>query len=140
MNILLDTCILSELRRSKGPHSIRMTLESFEDEDLFLSVITIGEIAKGITLLPETHKKQELTHWLNGLERQFSDRILPISRDIALMWGELVARAQKNGSTVPTCDGLIAATALYHGLHIMTRNIKHFEATGAITLDPGRDS
>ena len=139
MKLLLDTCILAELRRSKESHSIREALAPFDDDDLFLSVLTIGEIAKGIALLPDSRKKHELTNWLNGLEHQFSDRILPITRDISLMWGELTARAQIEGIIIPACDGLIAATALYHGLHVMTRNIRHFKQTGAFTIDPGRD-
>lgn len=140
MKILLDTCILSELRHPKSNHSLRATIDSFQDEELFLSVLTIGEIAKGITLLPESRKKHELTRWLNELEHQFSDRILPIDRGVALMWGELVARAAIKSNTIPACDGLIAATAMSHGLHIMTRNIKHFKETEAFIFDPGRDS
>lgn len=130
MKILLDTCILAELRHPKGNPSIKQALVPFDDEDLFISVITIGEISKGISLLPESRKKQELSNWLNGLEQQFSDRILPIDREVAFMWGELTARTKTNGSILPACDGLIAATALCYGLHVMTQNKKHFNATG----------
>lgn len=139
MKILIDTCILAELRKPKGSHSIRIALAPFDDEDLFLSVLTIGEIAKGIALLPESRKKHELITWITGLEQQFSERILPINRNISLMWGELTARAKTEGIIIPACDGLIAATALYHGLHIMTRNIRHFKPTGAFIIDPGTD-
>lgn len=130
MKLLLDTCILAELRHPKGNPTIKEALASFDDEDLFISVITIGEISKGISLLPESRQKQELAKWLNGLERQFSDRILPIDREVAFMWGELTARTKKNGLTLPACDGLIAATALHYGLHLMTQNVKHFKETG----------
>lgn len=139
MKVLLDTCILAELRHPHKSDSIKVTLAPFTDEDLFLSVLTIGEIAKGIAYLPESRKKHNLTYWLNELEHQFSDRILPIDRDIAHMWGELTARAQSDGITVPSSDGLIAATALYHGLHIMTRNVRHFKATGVFIIDPGKE-
>lgn len=130
MKLLLDTCILAELRHPKGNPAIKETLSSFDDKDIFISVITIGEISKGISLLPESRKKQELAHWLNGLEQQFSDRILPIDREVAFMWGELTARTKTNGFILPVSDGLIAATALCHGLHVMTQNMKHFKETG----------
>src|SRR3990167_5184960 len=118
MKILLDTCILAELRSPKG-ELLRETLAPFDDDDLFISTLTIGEIAKGIFLLPESKKKHELANWLNGLEQKFVERILPIDRDVAFMWGELTARARVKGITVPASDGLIAATALCYGLHIM---------------------
>ncbi len=137
MKILLDTCILAELRDPHRRDALRTMLDPFNDEDLFLSVITIGEIAKGITLLPESRKKNDLTRWLAGLEQQFSDRIVSIDRNIALMWGELTARSKTEGITIPACDGLIAATALFHGFHIMTRNVRHFKSTGALIINPG---
>ncbi len=140
MKILLDTCILGELRRPQTSDSIQAALAPFDDEDLFLSVLTIGEITKGIVLLSESRKKHELTKWLNGLEHQFSDRILSLNHEIALMWGELTGRAEADGIIIPVSDGLIAATALYHGLHIMTRNLRHFKATGAFLIDPGNFS
>lgn len=137
MKVLLDTCILSEIRHPRGSQETKRIVNSFEDEDLFLSALTLGEIAKGTTLLSESPKKHELQQWLNGLEYQFGDRILPVDGDVALIWGEVVARAKIKGITIPACDGLIAATALNYGLHILTHNIKHFEETGALLLDPG---
>jgi predicted nucleic acid-binding protein len=98
----------------------------------FLSVFTSGEIAKEITLLSDGRKRQELTTWLIGLEQQFADHIMTIDRDTAILWGELTARGQAGGVAIPTSDGLIAATALRHGLHVMTRDTRHFEATGVI--------
>lgn len=137
MKVLLDTCILTELQKTQGINLVKIALSHIDNEDLFLSVLTIGEIAKGIALLPESRRKNDLANWLHGLENQFKDHILPINRNISFMWGELTARAKTDGITVPTCDGLIAATALYHGLHIMTRNVRHFKHTGAFIIDPG---
>jgi predicted nucleic acid-binding protein len=139
MRLLLDTCVLAELRDPRRGHAIEMALSPFRDEDIFLSVITIGEVVKGISLLQESRKKQDLTTWLTGLETQFTDRILPIDHDTALMWGELTARSQTEGIVIPSCDGLIAATALFHGLHIMTRNVRHFKSTGALLINPGNE-
>ena len=106
------------------------------DADLYLSVLTVGEIAKGIALLAAGRKKKALTSWLTGLETKFGDRILEIDGETARLWGELTARAQKSGIIIPSVDGLLAATALRHGLHVMTRNTRHFEVSGALIIDP----
>lgn len=140
MKILLDTCVLAELRAVKGNASVRNAVAQHADDVLFLSALTVGEIAKGIALLTGGRKKQSLVTWLNGLEAKFSDRILGVNADTGRLWGELTARAQKKGVIIPAVDGLLAATAIQHGLHIMTRNTRHFEASGALILDPWQDS
>jgi len=131
---------MAELRRDDGHKAVREAIASLDDDDLFLSVITLGEIGKGVALLPDGKRKQEITTWLNGLDHLFADRILPIDRETAGIWGEITARAQGQGVQVPAADGLIAATALRHGLHVMTRNTKDFEATGALLIDPWADA
>ena len=136
MKVLLDTCVLAEIRHPQGLKAVRDAVAAIPDDDLFLSVITIGEIATGIALLAEGRKKKELATWLDGLERQFGSQIFSIDRDIAQIWGELTARAQTQGIQIPAMDGLIAATAWRHGLHVMTRNTKHFAATGVLVIDP----
>lgn len=136
MKALLDTCVLSEIRHPKGIAAVRAAVAAFQDESLYLSVLTLGEIATGIALFPVSAKRRQLNNWLIGLDQQFSDRILPIDRETAHLWGELTARARAKGVGIPATDGLIAATALRHGLHVMTRNTKHFAATGALILDP----
>lgn len=100
------------------------------------SVLTIGEITKGIALLAPGRKKQALASWLNGLRSQFSDRILPIEQETVELGGELTARAQRSGILIQAVDGLLAATALEHGMHIMTGNTRHFLASGAVIIDP----
>lgn len=139
MKVLLDTCVLAELRRPGGHTRVREAIAELPDEDLCLSVLTLGEIAKGIALLPASRKKRGLASWLNGLETQFRDRILGLDAETARLWGELTARAQKAGETIPAVDGMLAATALRHGLHVMTRNTRHFEASGALILDPWQE-
>ena len=109
---------------------------AFRDQDLFISVITLGELTKGIALVDPGRRQQALTDWLLGLEQQFSDRILEITSDVVRIWGELTAAAQLNGRVAPATDGLIAATALHHGLKVMTRNIDDFAPTGAEVLNP----
>lgn len=136
MRVLLDTCVLAELRKPKGNPAIREAVSQFDDADLFLSVLTIGEIAKGVSLLPASRKKKQLTGWLRGLEELFSDRVLSVDHEAATIWGEITARAQKQGIVIPAVDGLLAATALRHGLHFMTRNTKHVAATGVLLINP----
>ena len=136
MKALLDTCVLTELRKHDGHGGVKSAVAELADGDLFLSVLTLGEIAKGIALLAAGRKKKALGTWLTGLESNFGDRILGIDTETARLWGELTARAQKAGEIIPTVDGLLAATALRHGLHVMTRNTRHFQASGALVLDP----
>ncbi len=108
-------------------------------EDAYLSVISIGEIAKGVALLPEGRHKRDLHEWLETIERQYSDRLLPVDRQTTRIWGELAATAQRAGRTVSASDGLIAATALQHGLHVMTRNTAGFAPSRVPLYDPWSD-
>lgn len=136
MRVLLDTCVLSELRRPKGHPGVRQAVGGLDDEDLFVSVISIGEISKGIALLRESPKKRALETWLRTLERHYADRLPPIDLDTSHIWGELTAAAQKVGRALHAADGLIAATALSHGLRVMTRNTADFEPAGVLLLNP----
>ena len=136
MRVLLDTCVLSELRHPKGSPAVRAAVEALNEEDLFVSVTSIGEILKGISLLKERAKRRALEAWLQTLERDYGDRLLAIDLETCRLWGELTARAQKSGRVVQAADGLIAATALRHGLRVMTRNTADFEPTGVLLLNP----
>mgnify|MGYP006288615417 FL=1 len=136
MKVLLDTCVLAELRHPKGSAKVKAAVEALPDDALFLSAITIGELVKGIELLKPSKKRRELANWLGFLRRSFSDRILPVDTEVAALWGELTAKAQRQGRVLHVADGLIAATAIQHGLHLMTRNVTDFEVTGALLLNP----
>jgi toxin FitB len=136
MRGLLDTCTLAELRRPNGKARVKAVVAEIPDSDLYVSVLTVGEISKGVSLLATGKKKRALTTWLNGLEVGFSDRILGIDSETARLWGALTARAQKAGVVIPAVDGLLAATAVRHGLHVITRNTRHFTASGALIFDP----
>lgn len=136
MKTLIDTDVLSEARKPDGHAMVRERLATAQPDDLFLSVVTIGEITHGIARLPAGAKRRELEAWLAMTERHFSDRILPIDRDIAQLWGEMTAKASQAGRVLHVADGLIAATALHHGLRILTRNVKDYEATGVLVLNP----
>ena len=136
MRVLLDTCVLSELRKPKVHPGVRQAVDALSDEELFVSVISIGEILKGISLLRESSRRGALEAWLKALERDYGDRLLSIDLETSRLWGELTAAAQKAGRVVHATDGLIAATALRHGLHVMTRNTADFEPTGVLLLNP----
>ena len=136
MKTLIDTDVLSEARKPDGHAMVKQRLAAAEPDDLFISVISIGEITHGIARLPAGAKRRELESWLGVTERHFADRILPIDRDIAQLWGEITAKVATAGRTLHAADGLIAATALRHGLRLLTRNVKDFEPTGVLLSNP----
>lgn len=136
MKVLLDTCTIAELRKPSPNPGVVEAIQAIPDASLFLSVLTLGEIAKGIGLMAAGKKRDGLASWLAALETQFSDRLLSLDVETAKLWGELTARAQKKGVIIPAADGLLAATALRHGLHVMTRNESDFNASGARILNP----
>ena len=120
------------LRRSRS----RAAVEAIRRRDLYVSVITIGELAKGIARLAAGRRKDVLARWLHTLEQASTDRILPVDTETAHLWGELSASAQDRGRTIGAADGLDAATAIRYGLSVMTRNVRDFEGTGAMLIDP----
>jgi predicted nucleic acid-binding protein len=133
---LLDTNILAELVKPNGNSAVHAALAELPTANVFLSVLTVGEIVKGIALLAAGRKKKHLTKWLAGIETDYRDRLLSLDVETARIWGELTARVQRRGVVIPPTDGLLAATALQHRLHIMTRNTKHFEAAGVRVINP----
>lgn len=139
MKVLLDTNVLAELVKPNGHPAVKAAVAAIPATDVYLSVLTVGEIVKGIDLLEPGPKKTHLSTWLATLENRYGDRILPVDAETARVWGELTARAQKKGHVIPATDGLLAATALRHGLHVMTRNTRDFEASGALLVDPWQD-
>ncbi len=138
MKTLLDTCTLAELRKPSPNPAVAAAVQAIPDAQLYVSVLSLGEIAKGVGLLAASKRRDALAAWLAALERQFSDRLLGIDVETAKLWGELTARAQKKGLVIPATDGLLAATALRHGLHVMTRNESDFKASGARIVNPWR--
>lgn len=136
MNVLVDTCVVLELQRSAPYRRIVEAIEHLSDREIHFSVITIGEITKGIALLESGQQRLRLQHWLHGIEQDYADQILPIDREVARLWGDASARFRRVGVTVPVADGLIAATAVYHALPLMTRNIRHFGSMELEVIDP----
>ncbi len=136
MRALLDTCVVSEIARARGDEGVKGRVSAIPSSDLYISVITIGEIAKGIALLETGRKKKRYVDFLRGIEQDYANRVLPVDVETAHIWGETTAASQKSGAVVAASDGLIAATAIRHGLQVMTRNVKDFAATGAMLVNP----
>lgn len=130
--------MISELRHPKCNPAVRETIEALNSDHIFLSMISIGEIAKGVALLKHSRRKKVLHDWLETLVRSYTDRLLPIDLETSHIWGELTAAAQKIGRIVPASVGLIAASARRHGLHLVTRNTADFEPTGVLLVNPWR--
>lgn len=136
MRVLLDTNIVSEIRRSTADARVVERVRALGPDDGYLSVITIGELAYGIKRLPAGKKQRELDAWLATLEQSYASRILAVDAETTRMWGELTAACEAASRTLPPQDGLIAATALRHGLHLMTRNTRNFEGIGVLLVNP----
>ena len=122
MRTLIDTCVLSEVRKPKPDGGVRAKLESIPADDFFLSVVTIGELVRGIALLKKSKRRSSLEAWVRTIEEEHAERVLPVDARIARLWGEIDATAKKAGLAMAVADGLIAATALHHDLVLMTRN------------------
>jgi predicted nucleic acid-binding protein len=138
---LLDTNIPSEMRRVRPEQRVIEWLKAVNDDELYLSVITIGEIWKGFTLLRDATRRAQLEQWLEREVRDwFAERILPVNEAVAERWGVLEAERQLRGAPLNTADGLIAATALEHDLTLVTHNGKDFVGLGVQILDPWKDS
>jgi len=130
MNYLLDTCVISELVAKRPNSKVITWIDTIEEARLHLSVITIGEIRKGIEKLPRSNRRAKLNTWLNEqLLVRFSGRIVDVDTAVMLKWGQLVGMLEKNGHKLPAMDSLIAAVALHHNFALVTRNEGDFHDT-----------
>jgi tRNA(fMet)-specific endonuclease VapC len=137
VNYLLDTCLISELVAKQPNQQVVDWLDAQVPETLYLSVITIGEIAKGISKLTASKRKESLTKWLNEtLPNRFEHRILTIDVSTMMFWGNLVGQLEQNGRPLPVMDSLIAAIALQNSLSLVTRNENDFAGTGVVIVNP----
>jgi predicted nucleic acid-binding protein len=134
---LLDTNAISEWVKPRPDPGVVRWFDQVDEDRTYLSVITLGELRKGIDRLADGRRRHRLDHWLTTeLPERFTDRILPIDATVADQWGRLLARTETAGTTIHGTDALIAATALTHQLQIVTRNVAHFQPTGIDILSP----
>lgn len=134
---LLDTNVVSELIKPKPEPKVQKWIDSADESLLHLSVLTLGEIRKGIAVLPSHSRRASLETWLsNDLMLRFAGRILPIEEEVADRWGRIAARALTSGSPLPVIDGLLAATALHFNMTLVTRNTRDVAAIGVATFSP----
>ncbi|MBI2606674.1 MAG: type II toxin-antitoxin system VapC family toxin [Deltaproteobacteria bacterium] len=145
MKYLLDTCLISELMRTRPDAGVLDWVRNHDEIALYLSALTLGEIEKGIAKLAagqkadQKAKRAKLETWLrDDLRMRFEGRILPVSDEICLRWGRVSADAELRGEKIPVIDGLIAATALVHGLTVVTRDAADIERAGAKIVNPWR--
>lgn len=133
---LLDTNAISEPKRARPDPAVLTWLGDQLPTDLHLSVISVGELRRGIIRLDPGRRRDDLDYWLAQLILRFEDRILPVDLDVTERWASLAEAQRAAGRTAAMTDELIAATAHVHGLTIVTRNIRHFEHTGCRVLSP----
>jgi predicted nucleic acid-binding protein len=134
VSYLVDTNVISELTRPKPARAVAAWFEEVTDEALHLSVLTLGELRRGVEKLPAGKRKEKLRYWLEQeLPAWFGERLLPIDVAVADGWGRLQAGAIR---TLPAIDSLLAATALHHHLRLVTRNTMDFDVPGLETINP----
>lgn len=136
MRFLLDTCVVSEWKRRQPAASVLAWLETLEQADLRFSILTVAELTKGILRLSPGRRRDELQAWIEELQDVYRDQILPLGFPEVRAWVEIAARCEQAGINVAAVDGLIAGTALAHGLAVATRNTSDFLPTGVPLYDP----
>ena len=139
MRFLLDTNVISEPKQKKPNQRVLEWLDAQDESKLFLSVLNVGEIRKGITRLESGKKKTELEAWLEKLRNRFARRLLPLSEKTFLVWGRMCGEFENKGIVRSALDSMLEATALEHDLILVTRNVKNFQGSQATILNPWED-
>jgi tRNA(fMet)-specific endonuclease VapC len=141
MNYILDTNIISELIAKQPNAQVIDWIDRRDPGTVYLTVITIGEIRKGIEKLPASPRKATITTWLEtDLLLRFQGKILPITADVMLVWGELMGRLETDGMPMAAIDSLIAAIALHGQYTLITRNEHHFKYAGIPLMNPWNEA
>ena len=134
MSFLLDTNVVSEIARPRPDKAVLAWFDAAADQQLYLSVLSLGEIRKGVDKLPVGKRRTDLDAWLDEtLPAWFGTRLLPVDAPVAERWGRLLAASRRS---LPAIDSLLAATALTHNLSLVTRIVGDFEVAGLTVIDP----
>ena len=137
MSFLLDTNVVSEWVKPRPDSRVVAWLADVDEDRVFLSVVTLGEIRHGIERLPAGRRRERLDEWLREeLPERFESRVLPIDVAVANAWGRIVAQRERTGRSISTIDAFIAATAEVHGLTLVTRNASDFRSSVKTLVDP----
>lgn len=137
MNFLLDTNVISELVKPSPDPQVWQWVNAVPDSQMFISAITVGEIARGIEQLPASVRRMRYELWFEQeILARYADRIIVLDSAVMLRWGALAATLPTRGRTLPAFDSLLAATALTHHMGLVTRNTQHFAETGVLLINP----
>lgn len=139
MSYLLDTNVISEPKRKRPDQKVIRWLGSLDDADIYLSVLTVGEMKKGSAKLPSGRNRVLVQNYLEKVRNRFTGRILPITERTFLVWGKMMAEFEQRGIVRPALDSLLEATALEHDLILVTRNVRNFQYSSVTILNPWED-
>lgn len=137
MKYLLDTCVISEIMKQKPSGKVTKWIKNEDETNFFISVLTIGELHKGIEKLSESKRKEKLHNWVeNDLKERFWNKIIDIDMQVAMIWGKIQGMTERVGKPMPAIDSLIAATGITHHLTVVTRNTSDMKESGVALLNP----
>lgn len=136
---LLDTCALSEFTKPKPARGVARWFQETAEESQFVSVLSVGELEKGVRLLAAGRRREQLHVWLEAVRVRFASRILDVTEQVAVEWARIATEADVRGDRLPVVDALIGATAIVHDLTVVTRNTTDVARSGARTLDPWQE-
>ena len=132
---LLDTNVISETVKAQPNPGVKAWLESTPVEETYLSALALGELVQGVVRAPKG-RRQDLETWLKGVKERFNGCVLPLDAAVMEVWGTLMGEGLARGQPLPALDAMLAATALHHGLILVTRNTRHFAGLPIVVLDP----
>lgn len=137
MNYILDTCVISELIKKDPDKKVIKWISNIDENALFITSITVGEIVKGIERLKEGKRKNDLIGWINiDLKERFKNRIIAFDTESATVWGKVQATTELKGKPLPAIDGIIASIGIANKMVIATRNISDMKESGAVLYNP----
>ena len=136
MKYLLDTCVLSELVKPSPEPAVLQWMAARQDREIFASAMALAELHRGVEKLPVSRRRNELSEWLQQLEANLEDRVLAFTQETGHYWAQMVAKAEAAGQSMAAFDSIIAATALEHGLALVTRNVRDFAQAPVVVVNP----